>query len=575
RLINSEDISVLVNDLLENIQEENPIVKSEISQEQPFYETNINYINELNSSQEQAVLSASTEDRLVIQGPPGTGKSQTITSLIADSVNKGKSVLMVSQKKAALDVIYSRLGKLSNFAIMINDTKDKSNFYNQMHNLFACNKESSFEMKYFNELASNIDEDINKCEAIASNIFSQRINNTEIYKIYSSNENNFWLTCKDEKLFDTYFLQTQNDLCKVPYAELCNIHNKLNNEEKLKNLIEYVNILTKYPFVADIKSGLKLFDRKRMEKEFSLFEEKQKKFLELGFFKRLFGAGKRKREFSKLFNEFFTKTRYKNSLYKNLNRLIEGIKNYSYYDSNVDIVSSFNQNEKNYLKSIYNLSLNVNDNLNTINNNLLDFIIYCNLTDFEGKHRKEVATINNFDKITKNICTNMSDKIDLTKARMKDTLANAFYNEILLSKRYLEICRQIESNRKWSVSKFMKKFSFELLRGIKIWLMTPETVSELLPLEYGLFDTLIFDEASQIYIEKGLPSITRACNVVVAGDHKQLRPSSLGFGRIDIEDEELLTEDSDTNAALEEESLLDLARFKYPSVLLNYHYRSK
>ena len=62
--------------------------------------------------------------------------------------------------------------------------------------------------------------------------------------------------------------------------------------------------------------------------------------------------------------------------------------------------------------------------------------------------------------------------------------------------------------------------------------------------------------------------------VVVAGDHKQLRPSSLGEGRngIDYDD---LPEDAEVNAAIEEESLLDLARFRYQDVLLNFHYRSK
>ena len=34
-------------------------------------------------------------------------------------------------------------------------------------------------------------------------------------------------------------------------------------------------------------------------------------------------------------------------------------------------------------------------------------------------------------------------------------------------------------------------------------------------------------------------------------------------------------QDLSTQAALEVESLLDLARFKYPSVMLNYHYRAK
>jgi very-short-patch-repair endonuclease len=124
--------------------------------------------------------------------------------------------------------------------------------------------------------------------------------------------------------------------------------------------------------------------------------------------------------------------------------------------------------------------------------------------------------------------------------------------------------------------RYVKKFEFELFKGIKIWMMTPEVVSEIMPLEADLFDLLIFDEASQIYVEKGIPAIARAKKVLIVGDHKQLRPSGLGIGRADFAEEESEeAEESEGLAALEEESLLDLARFKFPSVVLDYHYRSK
>ena len=53
-------------------------------------------------SQAKAVARASGGESYVIQGPPGTGKSQTITNLIADYVARGKGVLFVCEKRAAL-----------------------------------------------------------------------------------------------------------------------------------------------------------------------------------------------------------------------------------------------------------------------------------------------------------------------------------------------------------------------------------------------------------------------------------------------------------------------------------------
>ncbi|WP_372442615.1 AAA domain-containing protein [Actinomadura nitritigenes] len=44
-----------------------------------------------------------------MDGPPGTGKSQTIANMIAALMHKGRSVLFVSEKAAALDVVRNRL----------------------------------------------------------------------------------------------------------------------------------------------------------------------------------------------------------------------------------------------------------------------------------------------------------------------------------------------------------------------------------------------------------------------------------------------------------------------------------
>lgn len=69
----------------------------------------VHFVKDADSSQTQAILEARAGANLVIQGPPGTGKSQTITNLIADLVGQGKTVLFVSEKMAALEVVKRRL----------------------------------------------------------------------------------------------------------------------------------------------------------------------------------------------------------------------------------------------------------------------------------------------------------------------------------------------------------------------------------------------------------------------------------------------------------------------------------
>ncbi|HEX8595697.1 MAG TPA: DUF3320 domain-containing protein [Pseudomonas sp.] len=79
------------------------------------------------SSQLSAVMAASKGKDFVLIGPPGTGKSQTIANLIAQSIAQGKRVLFVSEKIAALDVVYRRLREigLGEFCLEVHSSKAK------------------------------------------------------------------------------------------------------------------------------------------------------------------------------------------------------------------------------------------------------------------------------------------------------------------------------------------------------------------------------------------------------------------------------------------------------------------
>ena len=61
------------------------------------------------SSQRAAIEAVLAGRSLVIHGPPGTGKSQTIANLIAAMVTRGRKVLFVAEKRAAIDAVFSRL----------------------------------------------------------------------------------------------------------------------------------------------------------------------------------------------------------------------------------------------------------------------------------------------------------------------------------------------------------------------------------------------------------------------------------------------------------------------------------
>ena len=79
------------------------------------------------SSQLEAICAVDSGRDLVLQGPPGTGKSQTITNIIAHSLAKGKTVLFVSEKMAALEVVHRRLSDigLAPFCLELHSSKTR------------------------------------------------------------------------------------------------------------------------------------------------------------------------------------------------------------------------------------------------------------------------------------------------------------------------------------------------------------------------------------------------------------------------------------------------------------------
>ena len=130
------------------------------------------------------------------------------------------------------------------------------------------------------------------------------------------------------------------------------------------------------------------------------------------------------------------------------------------------------------------------------------------------------------------------------------------------------------------------------LLGLRpVWLMNPDTASRVLPLRPGLFDVVIFDEASQIPVEHALPSLYRAKRMVVSGDEKQMPPTSFFSSRVENDEDELFDADEIDDAVTETaraeiedrwnrrevkdcEDLLTLSRACLPAAMLKIHYRS-
>jgi len=108
------------------------------------------------SSQLEAINDAANNKSFILHGPPGTGKSQTITNIIANALYKGKRVLFVAEKMAALSVVQKRLESigLAPFCLELHSNKTKKT------SILSQLKETSEIVKYTSP--ENFEEESNR-----------------------------------------------------------------------------------------------------------------------------------------------------------------------------------------------------------------------------------------------------------------------------------------------------------------------------------------------------------------------------------------------------------------------------
>ncbi len=120
RMAMYEDLDTAISDFSENSVIENLLVGSEVGQagaianeyevDAPDVEAHVPHlVKKADASQFSVLVDLVKGKNIAVEGPPGTGKSDTIVNSIAAALAKGKKVLFVAEKSAALKVVHSRL----------------------------------------------------------------------------------------------------------------------------------------------------------------------------------------------------------------------------------------------------------------------------------------------------------------------------------------------------------------------------------------------------------------------------------------------------------------------------------
>jgi hypothetical protein len=164
----------------------------------------------------------------------------------------------------------------------------------------------------------------------------------------------------------------------------------------------------------------------------------------------------------------------------------------------------------------------------------------------------------------------------------ESTAAQLSSEEKLLKKSYAPARRELEHE-------FNKSMRYRAIRDLvsnapgpvvmdlrPVWLMSPLSVSDTLPLDPEWFDVVIYDEASQIPLEEAIPALYRSHQTIVVGDQMQLPPTQ--FFSATVSDDDDLVDDAtgeQIGLVLDGDSFLAKSDASLPSTMLQWHYRSR
>lgn len=540
-------------------------------------DSNIRYTNSLNAQQLKALklLNQDNIKGVTIWGPPGTGKSETIISIIENEISKGNTkVLLVSEKQAALEVVNNRLKDLKDHSLLISDTKNKDSFYEQLATALNNNNDMLFRESFDKNANFKQRELFDKIDLLY-NQYGDGTNFLDFFrnKIYKESFKKIKGIAYDRisSIFESV------DIDKDDVLEIFKIMSKL-SESPLNEIKMFEELSTKYvkrnykeilDYIDDLI--LKLEPKCILPKNYE--EDKELIPIELNRLKGFFNLFKRKKYikqlmfrgykkedlnilsdgtyFTNLEDNVKTSEEYMKSLVKE-KEIIREIRvtwiNAQKYDEK--ITKAFAElNNKNYP-----------DNINVIKKVIIDKLLdsrdYSDIKEIIELYSEYIEEIKELEKDRKNITT----------AKLEDVI-NRRIKKASKNNRFSNIEKAINRKRKIPVKKFLQDYMLEVRQLVPIWLAQPETVPVIFDLTEK-FDLVIFDEASQMFMERSIPAILRAKKVVVLGDEKQLGPSSFFAGRISTEDEDDYLLEGD-------ESLLTYAKSKLVTVMLKNHYRSE
>lgn len=570
---------------------------------------------QLDPSQESILRNISDHKKVIIQGPPGTGKSNSLTGIILNALENSAKVLVVCEKRTALEVILENLAEkgLEEFCMVLdNVSSDRQKMVKALRDRFDDrkyqdagtqgyseyqNSKDQFQTFYerlhekYGNLLAKVLGNITWKEAIGNFLAAKRktkdIGDIQVKSHPNLNEPLFFSVINAVK--ESSYLRQDIGKEKVYYDELndalfqpvLSMTYLQELEEKIQNNFEQVAPLA--------KSWMDLSSRYSMAEIKELMQPSFGQKLKAIFSSNLKKEQQSTKELVQKSSDFLSNT-------------------LGFFQKNVSATAP--------LEAISEAVIQFNEALDGILKNKQQFRRYYAFRHFVVKLEEPFAQTviaaldqwptENWEALFRQWFFNqilMEKELELGSFPTDDQgLLNLKQLDGTIDRQqcnsireiwYFHQRKQMESRTLQSVrltfnlrgnKTFKKRNSlrylmheeFDLITAFfPVVLVNPSVCSSVFPLKKGLFDLVIFDEASQLRLEDTFPALLRGRFQVISGDIHQMPPanhfsgqSSANLGPLeDLEDDVVFSE---------EESLLTYAQnadfeFNY----LDFHYRSQ
>jgi len=277
-------------DILENQPHLSPALLKMVGNDVNEEKQSINPTFLFESDQNQRLIFDKLIDNsIIIQGPPGTGKTQTLANITGTYLAENKTVLIVSEKKAALDVLQSKLKERNLAKLCLNTTErfNEKHIFNELKDTWLFFEKSSIKSILPNEVTYQelldvwFGEHHEELKEIAIQLIQSVQSSTKIY---------LPITVFDWKNQTHFFTQLNAAFFKaISYLKPVFFKSELTIQEVKNQLIEGISIVKKFSIVTsfDLENSLRkssdfiLFNSATYKKYGHLVGKKQMKFLSI------------------------------------------------------------------------------------------------------------------------------------------------------------------------------------------------------------------------------------------------------------------------------------------------------